>query len=235
MGDGSYPKPFRPTNFFANHNSARPLVEGTVSRDGQYSDFYQYNRTDMSTSSDFAVSASADFPADFPRKGEALRRRLERGQERFNIYCSVCHGRTGAADGMIVQRGFVQPPAYYPVARDANVPDLMRREANLLKVPPGYIYDKITNGYGAMYSYAARVAPEDRWNIAAYIRVLQASQSVRTADLSPNDRAEVMKVSITKTHEANKGEAVGGNPEGKNTATTLPAIPATSQATEGRH
>lgn len=234
QGDESN-KPFRPTNFFANHNSTRPLVEGTVTRDGQNSDFYQYDRTDMSTTGEFAVKASADFPAHFPRNGEALRRRLERGQERFNIYCAVCHGRTGAADGMIVQRGFIRPPAFYPLASDANNPDLLRREENLLKVPPGYIYDKITNGYGAMFSYAARVAPEDRWNIAAYIRVLQASQSVRTADLSPAEQAEVKKVSSTKTISTHKGVGIGGNPEGKNTATTLPAIPTTNTATEGRH
>src|SRR5579884_3152424 len=167
MGDGSYQKPFKPSDFFADHNSARPLVEGTVARagpwsdarNGQESDDYQFERSPLSTSAELAVSehitVNSDFLPNFPRKGEELRRALERGQERFNIYCAVCHGRTGAADGMIVQRGFIRPPAFYPVPADAKGnPDLYKREVNLLSVPPGYIYDKITNGYGAMFSYA---------------------------------------------------------------------------------
>jgi mono/diheme cytochrome c family protein len=233
MGDGSYQKPFKPTDFFANHNSTRPLVEGTVSRSGMASDAYGYDRTPMSTSSDFAVSVSADFPKNFPQSGEPLRRRLERGQERFNIYCAACHGRTGAADGMIVQRGFIQPPAFYPIAGHEKLnADLFRREQNLLNVPPGYIYDKITNGYGAMYSYAARVTPEDRWNIAAYIRVLQVSQSAKTADLSPEDRAAVMAVASTGKPEEH---AHSDHSDVHPTAASLPVVPATTQATEGQH
>jgi mono/diheme cytochrome c family protein len=82
---------------------------------------------------------------------------------------------------MIVQRGFVQPPAFYPISAHAkDRPDLYERERNLLTVPPGYIYEKITNGYGAMYSYASRVTPTDRWAIAAYVRVLQYSQRAPT-------------------------------------------------------
>lgn len=242
MGDGSYQKPFKPSQFFADHNSTRPLVEGTIARAGDGhgpSDIYQYDRTAMSTAAMLAVDVNADFPADFPRQGEALRRRLERGQERFNIYCSVCHGRTGAADGMIVQRGFVRPPAFYPVSRDANDADMTRREQNLLRVPPGYFVDKITNGYGAMYSYAARVTPEDRWNIAAYVRVLQASQTARMADLSQADQQAVLKMSeIDQVHEAG---GLGGAPGAKPAEpTSLPAAPASSPATnkpasEGQH
>jgi mono/diheme cytochrome c family protein len=139
--------------------------------------------------------AGADFPADFPRGGEDLRRALERGRERYNIYCAVCHGETGAGDGMIVKRGFTRPPALYPVAKDATAEtDLYRREVNLLGAPPGYVVDKITNGYGAMYSYAARVAPADRWAIAAYVRVLQGSQMANVSELPEEDRKEVEKV-----------------------------------------
>ena len=188
--------PHQPTAFFDDGSSARPMVEGAVSRGGAPADAYEYRRTPFSTTAPSAAQeanlAGADFPADFPRSGEPLRRTLERGAERFGIYCSVCHGRTGAGDGMIVLRGFTRPPAYYPLATDAkNNPDLYRREQNLLTVPPGYFYDKITNGYGAMYSYASRVAPADRWAIAAYIKVLQLSQYANIADLPDADRVKI--------------------------------------------
>ena len=186
--------PHQPSAFFADGNSARPLVEGTVSRDAGPSDSYLYVRSSFTTAPSAADAhlASADFPAEFPRSGEPLRRQLERGKERYTIYCAVCHGQTGAGDGMIVQRGFTRPPAYYPLAADAqSEPDLFRREKALLTVPPGYIVDKITNGYGAMYPYASRVVPEDRWAIAAYIRVLQTSQYASIAELPESDQSAV--------------------------------------------
>ena len=100
---------------------------------------------------------------------------LQRGQERFNIYCSPCHGRVGDGHGMIVERGFPAPPSYF-IDR-------------LLAAPSQHFYDVITNGYGAMYSYADRVTPADRWAIAAYIRALQASQHAAVAQLSPDEKA----------------------------------------------
>jgi mono/diheme cytochrome c family protein len=114
---------------------------------------------------------------------------LKRGQERFNIYCSPCHGRLGDGKGMISQRGFNvrRPVASYHSDR-------------LRKMPVGYFYDVITNGYGAMYSYASRVEPEDRWAIVSYIRVLQLSQHASTADADPsklsaaNDPSKAEKV-----------------------------------------
>ena len=102
---------------------------------------------------------------------------LQRGQERFDIYCAPCHARTGDGQGMIVQRGFPQPPSYF-IDR-------------LLAAPSQHFYDVITNGYGAMYSYADRVAPADRWAIAAYIRALQASQHAKTAALSADEKAKL--------------------------------------------
>jgi mono/diheme cytochrome c family protein len=87
---------------------------------------------------------------------------LERGQLRFNVYCVPCHSRLGDGQGMIVQRGFPHPPDY-----------AIRR---LRKAPVGHFFDVMTNGYGVMYSYASRVPPNDRWAIAAYIRVLQAKR-----------------------------------------------------------
>jgi mono/diheme cytochrome c family protein len=102
---------------------------------------------------------------------------LQRGQERFDIYCAPCHARTGDGQGMIVQRGFPAPPSYF-IDR-------------LLAVPSQHFYDVITNGYGAMYPYADRVAPADRWAIAAYIRALQASQHAKAAELSPDEKTKL--------------------------------------------
>jgi mono/diheme cytochrome c family protein len=99
---------------------------------------------------------------------------LERGGERFHIYCTPCHSELGDGHGMIVQRGFSPPPSY--------------EEARLIQAPTQHFYDVITNGYGAMYSYAQRVPPADRWAIAAYIRALQLSQHATVADLSPAQR-----------------------------------------------
>lgn len=99
---------------------------------------------------------------------------LERGQQRFDIYCAPCHSRVGDGQGIIVQRGFPAPPSYY-IERLQNA-------------PIQHFYDVITNGYGAMYSYADRVAPPDRWAIIAYIRTLQASASASLDDVPPDKR-----------------------------------------------
>jgi mono/diheme cytochrome c family protein len=100
---------------------------------------------------------------------------LERGRQRFDIYCAPCHGRFGDGNGMIVQRGFPHPPSYYSDA--------------LRNAPSQHFYDVITNGYGVMFSYADRVEPADRWAIVAYIRALQASASASAADVPPNQRS----------------------------------------------
>lgn len=100
---------------------------------------------------------------------------LERGEERFRIYCTPCHSELGDGHGMIVQRGFPPPPSYH-IAR-------------LREAPVQHFYDVITHGHGAMYSFANRVQPRDRWAIAAYIRALQLSQHATVADLAPEQRA----------------------------------------------
>ena len=99
---------------------------------------------------------------------------LQRGQARFRIYCTPCHSELGDGRGMIVQRGFPPPPSYHI--------DRLR------KVPVQHFYDVITNGHGAMYSFANRVQPADRWAIAAYIRALQRSQNASLADVPPDQR-----------------------------------------------
>jgi mono/diheme cytochrome c family protein len=102
---------------------------------------------------------------------------LDRGRERYDIYCSPCHGATGDGKGIVVRRGFPAPPSYHiPRLRNA---------------PAGHFFDVMTRGYGVMYSYASRVTPEDRWAITAYIRALQLSQDATLSDVPANEIARL--------------------------------------------
>lgn len=125
------------------------------------------------------LTASAPQPLAAKNPLPMNRRTLERGRERFDIYCSPCHSVAGDGDGMIVRRGFPSPPSYH-TDRLRNAPD-------------AHFYSVITNGYGMMYSYADRVAPDDRWAIVAYIRALQLSQNARLDDVPPERRAALAK------------------------------------------
>ena len=157
--------------FFSDGASARPLVPGTVARPEDYADRMSQPGGGVGN------LAGRPFPADFPTSGPDLQKKLQRGQERFEIFCAVCHGITGDADGMIVQRGFSPPPPFVPHEQDkVTDPQRYARSQYLLSAPPGHVYDVITNGYGAMYSYGERVSPEDRWAVAAYVRVLQQAR-----------------------------------------------------------
>ena len=118
------------------------------------------------------IVARDDAPASAPPKVTLAL--LQRGQQRFDIYCAPCHARTGDGHGMVVERGFPPPPSYY-IER-------------LRQAPVQHFYDVITNGYGAMYPYRIRVAPADRWAIVAYIRALQASSDARLADVPADQR-----------------------------------------------
>jgi mono/diheme cytochrome c family protein len=102
---------------------------------------------------------------------------LLRGQERFDIYCAPCHGRTGDGNGMIPQRGYPVPPSYHI--------DRLRA------APVGHLFDVISRGYGVMYSYGARVEPDDRWAIVAYIRALQLSQDAKVSDVPQHERTQL--------------------------------------------
>ena len=149
--------PLRADNFFSDGRSARPSIEGTVARGHLDDDAALY--TGKGPDGKFLDT----FP--FPVTKEVL----ARGQQRFDIYCSPCHDRLGSGNGKIVRRGFRHPPSYHI--------DRLR------KAPNGYIYDVITNGFGAMPDYTAQIQqPSDRWAIVAYIRALQLSQNA-----SPND------------------------------------------------
>ncbi len=156
--------PLRASSFFDDHRSARPLPENTVARGHLFSD------------TEFYTGKSGDqFVDRFPFP--VTRDVLARGQQRFNIYCAPCHDRLGDGNGMIVRRGFRKPPSYHI--------DRLR------KVPNGYIYDVITNGFGAMADYALQVQPADRWAIVAYVRALQYSHQGAVADVPDDKRAEL--------------------------------------------
>ncbi len=159
--------PLDASGFFADHRSARPLVDGTVARGFLRLDQGFY--TGKTGNGDNEVVVELPFPA--------TRQVLARGQERFNIYCSPCHSRSGDGEGMIVQRGYMHPPSYHT--------DRLR------EAPIGHFFDVMTNGYGAMHSYASRVSPTDRWKIAAYIRVLQLSQAAKLSDVPADQQQQL--------------------------------------------
>ena len=152
-------RPLSPTDFFGDGRSERALVEGTVAHGSIEQDA-------------FAIPKDSDaFPL------EVTPELLARGRERFDIYCSVCHGKLGDGNGMVAQRGFRHPPTYH--------------SDRLRQVPVGYFYDVITNGFGAMPDYAAQIPPRDRWAIIAYVRALQLSQHAPAAELPANLRARL--------------------------------------------
>jgi mono/diheme cytochrome c family protein len=156
--------PLRESTFFSDDRSARPPVEGTVAR-GQL-------RDDELLYTGKVNGADA---AEFPFRVDD--RVMARGQERFNIYCSPCHGRAGLGDGMIVMRGYRRPPSY--------------EEDRLRAAPVGHFFDVITNGFGAMPDYASQIRVADRWAIVAYIRALQLGGHATVADVPAAERARV--------------------------------------------
>jgi mono/diheme cytochrome c family protein len=150
--------PLRGTTFFADGRSARYQLAGTIARGQEQTDTYL-----LTGMTDGKEGDRFPFPI--------TRAVLERGQERFNIYCSPCHSRVGNGEGRIVERGYYQA---------ANFHSLRLREA-----PAGHFFNVITRGYGAMPDYHAELAPADRWAVAAYIRALQLSQNAKPADAAP--------------------------------------------------
>jgi hypothetical protein len=159
-----YP-PLRPSQFFGDERSERQLIEGTIPRGHLDDDQALY--TGKGPDGKFLDT----FP--FPVTKDVVLR----GQERFNVYCSPCHDRLGDGNGKIVRRGYRHPPSYHI--------DRLRT------VPNGYMFDVMTNGFGAMPDYAAQVSPRDRWAIVAYIRALQLSHNANVNDVAPADRPKL--------------------------------------------
>jgi mono/diheme cytochrome c family protein len=158
--------PQRGTTFYQDGRSARPQVVGTVARGQLHADSYFYTGLENGKEQN-----ALPFPVTLAV--------LERGQERFNIYCTPCHSRVGNGVGMIVQRGY--KPA-------GNLHDPVR-----LAEPLSHYFTVITNGYGAMPDYAAQLTPEDRWAVAAYIRALQLSQNAKASDVPAGAHIEELK------------------------------------------
>ncbi len=156
--------PLRESPFFSDHRSERPLVDGTVARGDVQGDELLY-------SGKVNGELATVFP--FPVTWDVMRR----GQERFNIFCSPCHSRTGNGDGMVVRRGFRAPPSLHV--------DRLRQ------APVGHFFDVITNGFGAMPDYKPQIPVRDRWAIIAYIRALQASTAAGVADVPPERRGDI--------------------------------------------
>ena len=156
--------PLEPSSFFADGQSARPPVQGTVAR-GQLreDEVFFTGGTGTTVASEFPMPVTMDL--------------LRRGQERYNIYCTPCHDQTGSGNGMIVQRGYARPQSYHT--------DNVRRQ------PPGYYVRVMTQGFGAMPSYAGQVPAGDRWAIAAYIRALQLSQHASLGDVPEDQRSQL--------------------------------------------
>jgi mono/diheme cytochrome c family protein len=149
--------PLSRSDFFPDQRSERPPVEGTVARGELREDAYFY------------TGKAGNGPGDympFPVTKEVL----ERGRERYNIYCAPCHSELGDGNGFIPSRGFARKPPSYHIQR-------------LQKAPLGYFYDVIANGFGIMPDYASQIPPRDRWNIVAYVRALQLSQNATKADV----------------------------------------------------
>jgi mono/diheme cytochrome c family protein len=156
--------PYEPSSFFDDGRSERQPVPGTVARGELRVDDHLYKgKVDGKLADQFPFPITAND--------------ILRGQQRFNIYCSPCHDYTGSGRGMIIQRGFPPPPSFHI--------DRLRQ------APVGHFFDVMTNGYGMMYSYAARVSPQDRWRIAAYIRALQLSEHATTADVPDAERQKL--------------------------------------------
>ena len=155
--------PQRGTDFFVDGRSARPQVENTVARGQLRQDAYLYTGMQGGKEGD-----GMPFPVTMAV--------LERGQERYNVYCTPCHSRVGNGAGMIVQRGYAKAGNFHT--------------ARLIAAPLGHFFNVMSNGYGAMPEYSAQLTPEDRWAVAAYIRALQLSQAAKPADVASGEQVK---------------------------------------------
>jgi Cytochrome C oxidase, cbb3-type, subunit III len=158
--------PLSPSHFFADGRSARPIGENTVMRGSLEEDAL------------LVPKDSNAFPLPLTKE------LLQRGQERYTIFCQPCHGIQGDGLGMVAMRGMKHPPSYH--------------QERLRAVPNGYIYDVVSNGFGAMYGYSSQIPPRDRWAIIAYVRALQLSRNAPVNELPAGLREKLMAGGATK-------------------------------------
>src|SRR5215813_6144622 len=171
-------RPLSPSSFFEDGRSERPPVENTVAR-GSIAD------DDL-----FVPKDSNAFPLPVNRD------LLDRGEERYKIFCTPCHGLQGDGNGMISMRGMKHPPSFH--------------QDRLRQAPNGYFFDNITNGFGAMYGYSAQIPPRDRWAIIAYVRALQLSRNAKVADLPAELREKLNQAGSPASKEAGAAEELTG-------------------------
>ena len=165
MHDQPYYEPMEAAGLFADGRADRPTVDGTVARGELYTDTHlHHGRIEGEFATMYPMSVTAEV--------------LDRGEERYNIFCAQCHGVSGYGDGPVARRTLKKEPVSYHIAR-------LRDE------PPGYFFDVITNGFGAMYDHADRIAPEDRWAIVAWIQTLQLSQFFDEGELDAQSQAQL--------------------------------------------
>jgi len=156
--------PLESSDFFADGMSARPRIEGTVARGELSADpFFDTGKVNGAVADGFPIPVTIEV--------------IDRGHERYDIYCSECHSRTGDGNGMIPARGYRRPPSFHT--------------ETLRTATTGHLFDVMTNGFGAMPPYGKMIPPRDRWAIVAYIRALQLSQHATVADVPANDRAQL--------------------------------------------
>lgn len=213
MQDQPRYKVFKKSDFFADKRSSRDLPAGTVPRGQLRSNKPFYTGKKENADPNAAVQTTVDpatgntlissFPNDivnFSDVGvEVTQELLDRGEERYKVFCSVCHGPVGNGDGMIVRRGFSKPPTY--------------NDDRLRNAPVGHFFDVITNGQGKMNSYASQVPVADRWAIVAYIRALQISQNPSGATSATNANTAPRPVNTnTNTNTAAPRPAVSPSP-----------------------
>jgi mono/diheme cytochrome c family protein len=203
MQDQPKYRPQRPSEFFADGRSERQPVDGTIARGALNEDTAFYEGKD---------AAGKDIEA-FPIVVDKAV--ILRGQQRFDVYCSPCHGRIGNGLGMIVRRGFKQPPSYHI--------DRLRT------APVGHLYDVISNGYGAMLNYASQIQPRDRWAIIAYIRALQYSENANISDLPQEARARIPAAGAAPSAAQANEPIVPSDPDFED----FPAKPATPSGVPG--
>lgn len=166
MHDNPRYEPLEQNAFFADGRSQRPLVANTVARGFLREDDHLYRG-----------KVNGELATEFPMPVNA--QLMLRGQEQFNVFCTPCHGRTGKGDGMVVRRGYRAPTSFH--------------DPRLRQAPPGYVFDVITNGFGAMPDYASQIPVADRWAITAYMKALQLSQSATVNDVPADRRADLDK------------------------------------------
>jgi mono/diheme cytochrome c family protein len=210
MGKQPAFRPLEKNSFFADGRSERPLVRGTIARGQLETDVgFFTGRRERLPKPEIVAAAGQEAGKPAVRQVnpddmssyidtiplEVTSEFIDRGRERYTIYCAVCHGEYGYGDGVVVNRGFTAPPSYHI--------DRLR------SAPVGYLFAVQTYGYGAMADYAEQIAPRDRWAIVAYLRALQLSQNVQLADLPAAERGRI----VVKLESQTKSESPGGGPK----------------------